>query len=113
MVIVSAVGAGVLLACWFIDRVTTTALLRGVRRCDINNFHSAQSGFVLNVLVELEERPLRPLRIGPNLGAFRPNILQIFQNNSATMCSGVVHNYFGHDMIFVLCASGLLAFDFT
>jgi len=77
---------------------------------NLDNLHSAQSGLVKNVLEKLEEGPLRPLRIGANLGAFRPHFAQVFDSNGATMCSGVVYDHFGHDVIFVLRTSGLLTF---
>ena len=77
----------------------------------LDDLHSAQSGLVSNVLQKLVEGPLRPLRVGTDFGTLRPHFAQVFDSNGATMCSGVVYDHFGHDVIFVLGTSGLLALD--
>ena len=76
---------------------------------NLDDLYSAQSGLVKNELEKLVKGPLRPLRVGADLGTLRPNLAQILYGNGATMGSGVVYDHFGHDVIFVLCPSGLLA----
>ena len=111
MVFVATVPADELLARRLGQQVTPRALLRGIRGVNLDDLHAAQSGLVSNVLQKLVEGPLRPLRVGTDFGTLRPHFAQVFDSNGATMCSGVVYDHFGHDVIFVLGTSGLLALD--
>jgi hypothetical protein len=61
---------------------------------------------VLILAAEESETPLTLFGVAANLSF--ANGIQLFQYNAPTMCCGVVHDLFGHQMILVLCASGLL-----
>ena len=52
---------------------------------NLDDFYSAQSGLVKNELEKLVKGPLRPLRIGADLGALRPDIPQVFDGNGVEL----------------------------
>src|SRR5437667_22010 len=138
MVIVSALPTDELLSVGLGQPMAARAFLRGIRRVCFDYHYAAQSGLVQNELEQLIERPLRlfaatpnsrsglsiscglvqneleqlierPLRLfGVAANLSLANVLQFFQHNAPTMFCGVVHDLFGHHVIFVLCASALL-----
>jgi Transposase IS200 like len=76
------------------------------RICRVDYHYTAQSGLVENELEQLVERPLALFGVTTNLAT--PYSFQFLYDDAPTMFCGVVHNLFGHDVILVLCASGLL-----
>src|SRR5438034_199938 len=106
MVIVSALPTDELLSVGLGQLMAARAFLRGIRRVCFDYHYAAQSGLVQNELEQLIERPLRLFGVAANLSL--SNVLQFFQHNAPTMFCGVVHDLFGHHVIFVLCASALL-----
>src|SRR5205823_10544972 len=100
MVIVSALPTDELLSVGLGQLMAARAFLRGIRRVCFDYHYAAQSGLVQNELEQLIERPLRLFGVAANLSL--SNVLQFFQHNAPTMFCGVVHDLFGHHVIFVL-----------
>jgi hypothetical protein len=106
VVIVSALPTDELLSVGLGQLMAARAFLRAVRRVCFDYHYAAQSSLVQNELEHLIERPLLLLDVAAHLSL--SNVLQFFQYNAPTMFCGVVHDLFGHHVIFVLNASRLL-----
>ena len=85
--------------------MAASTVLRAVRRVYLDYHYAAQGSLVQNEPEQLIERPLRLFDVAADLSL--SNVLQFFQYNAPTMFCGVVHNLFGHHVIFILCASRL------
>src|SRR5437870_2821137 len=111
MVVVSAMSTADIFSFGLGYLMASRAFLRCIGRINFDYHYAAQSGLVQDVLEQLVKRPLALFGVAAHF-AFA-NVLQSFQYNCPTMFCGVVHDLFGHQMIFVLCASGLLVANFV